>query len=204
MIVQGNKTDRIDKSEYKTIADPTPWNKNWGGDYNRYKSTLESLTPKQETSLYYDSARKNPKIMDYYKSADAFINAAKDNKVGIVHNSIVPTYLDVITAEPMTPKTVDLTVPTQPQSLQKMNVPSYAKLQRRFDMPRKELATDTVKNPSIGYSKLGVTSGGMGLVRGSNVVGRTKSGLVDTNKKWIENSVTEPLLQNISGKLLQR
>jgi hypothetical protein len=44
----------------------------------------------------------------------------------------------------------------------------------------------------------------MGLVRGSNVVGRTKSGLVDTNKKWIENSITEPLLQNISDKLSQR
>jgi hypothetical protein len=121
--------------------------------------------------------------MDYYKSANTFINAAKDNKVGIVHNSIVPTYLDVITAKPMTPKTVGLTVPTQSQSLQKMNVPSYAKLQWQFNMPRKELATDTTKNPSMGFSKLGVTSGGMGLVRGSNVVGRTKSGLVDTNKK---------------------
>jgi len=183
----GREVEDINKTNYNTTEANTPWKSTWGS-YNKYSSSLNKLSDSGWNTLYRDVVQKNPSVGGYY-DINNFKKAAKDNKIGMVHNSIIPEQVQM--AEPIKPlqsKPVGLgAVPPVNTQLAKTPVKSYAQIQflrdrQMLDPNNAPKNTQPIITPN---SKLATTSGGMTLRQNDNKVARDNMGLVD--RKATEN-----------------
>lgn len=199
--VKGIPSNIIEKRKYFSKYENTPWHKNWNGDYDNYLEALNNLTKGESRLLFSDVVKASPKVGEYYSDENTFINAAKDGKVGIVHNSISPSSisgakLNYLPSKEPNPIEVPLPDDNLKVSLKnKYNKPSVKSVDKSNKKDKGNLKGVL---PDWGFNKLGKTSGGQSFIRGTNKVSFNNKGLVSQRKNWLEDKIGEPLLELIS------